>query len=135
MGKKAVRTSAQPVHAAADVDDVDKLRALLAADGGLLEQRNKDGWTPLHTASYAGSTECVEFLLKAGAKPNAKCADGDTPAHYGAAQGHAAVLKMLAGAGADFEAVDNDGEARTAALTTRLSVFSNTTLAPRFFRE
>ena len=94
----------------------DALRALLAAEGAgkLLQQRNKDGWTPLHQAAFAGAAECVGVLLAAGADVAARCADGDTPAHYAAAQGHvdvAGALLRAKGGGARLLALtDNDGE-------------------------
>lgn len=77
---------------------------------GCRDSRNRDGWTPLHQAAYAGSDSCVKALLAAGSKASVKCNDGCSPAHYASAQGNAGVLKLLAEAGADLEAVDNDGE-------------------------
>ena len=124
-----------PVFAAADEDDLDQLldwcvfqkrvsRRMsdthaclcpatahsLKTTPGSRDSRNRDGWTPLHQAAYAGSDACLKALLAAGAKPSVKCNDGCSPAHYASAQGHAGVLKLLAESGADLEAVDNDGE-------------------------
>ena len=109
MGKKA-SAKLEPAFEAADSGDVDALAALLDGKLSLASSRNKDGWTPLHQAAFAGEVECCRLLLAHGAKAAAKCNDGDSPAHYAAAQGKVAVLKLLAESGADLEAVDNDGE-------------------------
>lgn len=104
MGKKgAAKERREPIFEAADDGEVDELRRLLDAKQALKDSRNRDGWTPLHQAAYAGEAECCRVLLEAGAKPGVKCNDGDSPAHYAAAQGKVAVLKLLAQFGADLE--------------------------------
>jgi len=113
MGKKKGPALA-PAFAAADDDDAAALSALLASEGAakVLAQRNRDGWTPLHQAAFAGAAECVALLLAAGGDVAAVCADGDTPAHYASAQGHVEVLgALLAKGGVRLLALtDNDGE-------------------------
>ena len=117
MGKKKGPALA-PAFAACDEDDADALRALLASAedaGKVAAQRNKDGWTPLHQAAFAGALECVGVLLGAGADVAARCADGDTPLHYASAQGHVdvagALLRAKGGGGTRLLAlVDHDGE-------------------------
>lgn len=113
MGKKA-KGAMPPAFAACDTDDVEELRALIASAGAqkVVTEKNKDGWTPLHQAAFAGAVDCVGALLEHGADVLAKCSDGDTPAHYASAQGHVDVVELLlAKAGARLFAVrDEDGE-------------------------
>lgn len=110
-GKKGKGGAAKSaVHEAAADGDVDALREELAKDASLIAAKNKDGWTPLHSAAYQGQTEAVEFLVSAGANVNAVCNDGDTPLHYAAAQGEEGVINVLAKAKAKLELQDNDGE-------------------------
>ena len=103
-----------PAFAAADDDDLELMRQTLAAEGApkVVAQRNKDGWTPLHQAAFAGSVEVVQLLIDSGADVASKCSDGDTPSHYASAQGHLEVIKRLLKKGGVrlFALTDNDGE-------------------------
>ena len=112
MGKKKAGGAEKlsPVFAACDEDDLEELLSLLKSQPSVRDSRNRDGWTPLHQACYAGSEACARALLEAGAKSSLKDADGDSPAHYASAQGHVGCLRILLKAGADLESVDNDGE-------------------------
>ena len=51
MGKKKPPKS---MHGAAAQDNVESMEAFYAADATTLNERNKDGWTPLMTAAYRG---------------------------------------------------------------------------------
>lgn len=115
MGKKKGPAMA-PAFAACDDDDVDALRALIASEGAdkVMAQKNRDGWTPLHQAAFAGASDCVALLLESGADVACKDNDGDTPAHYASAQGHPEVVEALLnskkGGVRLFAITDNDGE-------------------------
>jgi hypothetical protein len=68
------------VHAAARLGMMDRLRALIAADLGLVKERGGDGQTPLH---FASTIEVAEFLLDHGADIDARDVDHEsTPAQY-----------------------------------------------------
>ena len=66
------------------------------------------GWTPLHWASYYGST-CFQMLADAGADPNVVDNYGWTPLHRVALGGYKACVATLIAAGADPNAVNNHG--------------------------
>jgi hypothetical protein len=114
MGKKKAAPSMSPAFSAADDDDLELMRQTMATEGTtkVVAQRNKDGWTPLHQAAFAGSVEVVQLLIDSGADVVSKCSDGDTPAHYASAQGHLEVVKRLVKKGGIrlFTLTDNDGE-------------------------
>ena len=112
MGKKKKGPALAPAFAEADEDDAPALGALLAADAALVHSRNKDGWTPLHQAAYAGAGDCVALLLKAGADVKSQCRDGDLPLHYASAQGHVEICSELirVGGASMLATTDNDGE-------------------------
>jgi ankyrin repeat protein len=66
------------------------------------------GNTPLHCASYYGST-CFQMLADAGADPNAVNKYGWTPLQRVALGGYKACVAVLIDAGADPNAVNNHG--------------------------
>lgn len=78
-----------------------------------------DGKQPIHTAARSlglVSLECVERLLAAGARVDAKARGGDTPLHLAR---HVDVVTALVKAGASLEATDNDGATALEALEGR----------------
>ncbi len=50
--------------------------------------KNRNGYTPLHVASYCGFPEMVEFLLDNGADPSIKNDQGQTPRQLAASKLH-----------------------------------------------
>ncbi|XP_073526234.1 uncharacterized protein [Phyllobates terribilis] len=67
-----------------------------------------DGITPLLSAVAAGSMDCLELLLKAGANVNVT-AGGVTPLHIAADCGVADIINCLINAGADPNVADEYG--------------------------
>ena len=66
--------------AAARLDRLDLLRAMLSADPSRVHERGGDGQTPLH---FAESREAIDLLLAAGADPDARDIDHrSTPAEW-----------------------------------------------------
>lgn len=89
----------------------------LAVHGGLLmiardlvqcgvdvNQKNHDGWSPLHQACYYKDTPMVGLLLQAGASVRSLNILGATPLHQAATAGAEDIAQMLISAGADIEA-------------------------------
>lgn len=63
--------------------DLERVRILLDADGGLVGQRDGSGSTPLHHAAWAGHRDIARLLVERGADINS--ADGEfgaTPAGW-----------------------------------------------------
>ena len=83
------------------------VRALLAsgADPNVVDDY---GYTPLHWASYYGST-CFQMLADAGADPNVVTKYGCTLLHRVALGGYKVCVAALIAAGADPNAVNDDG--------------------------
>lgn len=66
--------------AAAHLDRIDLLAAMIAADPARVHERGGDGKTPLH---FAASRRIVDLLLEAGADPDARDVDHrSTPAEW-----------------------------------------------------
>ncbi|HVW86934.1 MAG TPA: ankyrin repeat domain-containing protein, partial [Bryobacteraceae bacterium] len=67
-------------HSASRMGMMPELRALVAADPGVVHARGGDGQTPLH---FAATVEVAEFLLANGAEIDARDIDHEsTPAQY-----------------------------------------------------
>uniref|UniRef100_A0A915MJ47 Uncharacterized protein n=1 Tax=Meloidogyne javanica TaxID=6303 RepID=A0A915MJ47_MELJA len=72
-----------------------------------LEQRTKNGYTPLHIAIYKGEKEAAITLLNSGADPNGVQPSGvPPPLHLAAMTGNAELIEILVSHGADLKAYD-----------------------------
>lgn len=97
---------------AAAAGDVERLRALFAADANQVQARSGDGWTPLHLAAFFGRREAVDLLLAHGASLTAVSAGREANRPLNAALAgacDAGVVRALVAAGADVNAVGAGG--------------------------
>ena len=96
-----------PLHFAAAAEPSPLLNGILSL-GANIEARASSGSTPLHLASWYG-TSAVSKLLHAGAHVDAKTKGGRTPFHFATRQGNIGVMQELLQFGADTNAQDNRG--------------------------
>jgi ankyrin repeat protein len=68
------------------------------------------GWTPLHYASFNGSTPVVKYLLDSRADIDARAPNGATPLMFAARGGHLETAKLLIWQVADVNAESDRGE-------------------------
>ncbi len=95
------------LHAIAKGDPIDvKNHLLLGAD---VNQKNKQGWTPLHFATVRGKTQCAEVLVAKGAKLDERTGTQKTALHFAADRGFLEITQLLVESGADLSAVDDEG--------------------------
>ncbi len=95
------------LHAIAKGDPGDvRNHLLLGAD---VNERNKQGWTPLHFATVRGKTECTKVLMDAGADLDPRTGTEKTPLHFAADRGFLEIAKRLVENGADIGARDDEG--------------------------
>lgn len=91
----------RPIHRLAEHGNAAGLRVLLGATGQHVDVRDSDDDpTALIDAAEAGSVECVELLLQAGANPSLS-ANGQTAADLALWHGHAELGQLLRNATRD----------------------------------
>lgn len=99
------------LHYAAQHNHVQIVELLLSK--GCPVDANSCGATPLHRASYSGSTEACRLLLVAGADVNSvdtSFHDHGTPLHKGYSGGHVEVVTLLLQHGANPSLLDATGK-------------------------
>ena len=100
---------------AVQVNNIAKVQQLIkdASFYGVLKQMvnipDKDGRSPLWSASFDGYTNIVTLLLDAGAEINQSENSGATPLCVASQENHLPVVKELVSHGADINKARNDG--------------------------
>jgi len=92
--------AAKSLIEAAAAGDVDQVK-LLISNGADVNEKDKDGRTPLHSAAREGEMEAVKLLVEAGADLNCTDKDGQTPASLAMAEDHKGIVELLVSKGAD----------------------------------
>ncbi|XP_055646152.1 SMC5-SMC6 complex localization factor protein 1 isoform X2 [Falco peregrinus] len=84
------------LHNACISNKVERLIQLLSSPGTDINVQDYAGWTPLHEASYHGSTVCVrEILQRCPEVDLLSQVDGVTPLHEALSNGHVEIGKLL----------------------------------------
>ena len=122
------------IHDAAELGDLEKVKACLAKDPAQINATDAKGRTALDCAVLSGKKEVVDFLLQKGAKEdifaaaiaghadrvaallkqdpklvNARDSGGKAALHWAALYGQAKVAALLVAAKADVNLLDADG--------------------------
>ena len=86
------------IFEAAEAGDIEAVKKAIAA-GTDVNAKDKDGWTPLHPASYEGHQEIVELLIAKGADVNARVElgpqQGMTPLDSANNSGRTVIVSLL----------------------------------------
>lgn len=93
---------AGPIHDAADKGDLGTIKKLGSESAVLVNEKDSEGWTPLHYAAARGNLEIVKYLLSQGADINAKENMEYTPLINAVATSHYDVVRCLVEHGADL---------------------------------
>jgi len=72
------QTGSTAAHAAARSGDVETLKEIVEIMEDYVNQKDSNGWTPLHEGARAGYVEVVEVLMENGASINEKTNSGET---------------------------------------------------------
>ncbi|KAK6937474.1 Ankyrin repeat [Dillenia turbinata] len=82
------------LHRCARMDDIHGLMSCLE-DGGDVNGRDQNGWTPLHRAAFKGRLESVKTLIDHGAQVDPIDNVGYAPLHYAVEAGHVKIAAYL----------------------------------------
>ena len=95
---------------ACEKGDVELVKAIYEKHRVDVNEKDKDGQTPLHLAAKKGHAEVVRMLFAFKADVSEKDAQGESPLHGAAEKGHPQVARMLiTKLNADVNEQDNDG--------------------------
>ena len=88
------------------VGTADQVRTELAKDPAFVKSYSKNGWTPLHAASFADNVQAIALLIQAGADVNARAKNkfDNTPLQVAMLTQSVGAAKALISAGADVNA-------------------------------
>ncbi len=82
---------------------------LLLDKGADVNQANKNGATPLHSACLQNHVDAARLLLETGAEVDRATESGYTPLSAACDQGHVGAARLLLAKGADVNKADKDG--------------------------
>lgn len=97
------------VARAAEANDVNKVRALLASGNSVNQTEEDSQRTGLHTAAINGNLQIAAILIKAGGRVDARDNLGNTPLIYSADHDHVELAKLLMDVGAQVDAENKNG--------------------------
>jgi len=100
---------AGPIHDAAERGDLAAVQIELN-NGGKVNAKDMDNWTPLHIAVRFKHQELVELLIASGANVNAQGGwQKAAPLHWASSAGHMKIVELLIANGANVNAKAKNG--------------------------
>lgn len=99
-----------PAILAASFLGLEKTVRLLAEDPTSLGARSSEGATAIHWAVWKDEKSIVQFLVNAGADPDAQDEGGNTSLHIAASKGHVVLLDQFLELGVNLNGRNNAGQ-------------------------
>ncbi len=101
---------AEEIQEAAGKIELIQIKELLEKQPGLINDKDRDGFTLLHLAAYSGDREVVEFLIEKGARISEEATScAFTPLFLASLRGHGEIVGLLLAKGAPVATKDNKG--------------------------
>jgi FOG: Ankyrin repeat len=92
-----------------EAEEVRKIRALIRDSPDLVNAKDENGQTRLHTAASLGHITVARFLLDSGADPNVANKSGQTPLYLATQFGHKSLVELLLAHGAKVQIAEGSG--------------------------
>jgi len=108
-GKASKYLVDHPLHLAIDMDNVERVRELLASGIDINKKSNQYEYTPTYIAAFEGHIDCLRLLIENGADVNIPNKYNYTPTHIAAEKGHVDCLRLLIENGADVNKANQFG--------------------------
>ncbi len=112
------QTSDMSLTEAVAMGDTNQVQALLS-QGADINQKNRMGWTPLHTAIQKQNKELAEIILAKNPDLNLTDKRGQTPLHMAVNSGQKEMVQLLIAKGANVNAMTGSDNALTLARKRR----------------
>lgn len=98
-----------PLIEACTNGDYDLVTSLLEEEGADINEKDKDGYSPLTWAFYSGFPDIVSLLLNKGADINNTEKTGHSPLMWACQNGNSNIVSLLLNKGIDINQADKDG--------------------------
>ena len=98
------------IFAAVRKGNLERVKALLESNPGLVFKTDSLGWTPLHTATHWHQKDAAEVLLANQAEVNVQDEAGVTPLHFAVDEGRQDLVELLLASNADVNIRDHAGK-------------------------
>ncbi len=102
----SLQTSHDEIFEAAKQGDLAKIQALVGKNPDLVNAKDQEQSTPLHSAAAAGRLKIVEYLIEKGADVNAWNNAHQNPLLYAAYHGRSEIVCLLLEKGAEYSEQD-----------------------------
>jgi ankyrin repeat protein len=99
-------SQAAEIHQAAEAGDLAKVKALLEKDPALVNAKDENGRTPLHSAAQGRHLDVLRYLVDKGTGLDALDNNGIAPLHILARSGQTEAARLLIDRGADIDIKD-----------------------------
>jgi ankyrin repeat protein len=89
--------------------DLEKVKAIIATQPGLINEKDNQGWTPLIQALNEEKREIAKTLINIGADVTIGDNENTQPIHFAAMIGSVEIFEMIRSKGVAFETKDDNG--------------------------
>jgi len=86
-----------------------EIARVLLHHGASVDSRDREGWTPLKSASRCGHLDIVQLLIQSGATVDAQDNGGWTPLLSASGSGHLDIVRLLIQSGVAVDTPNNEG--------------------------
>jgi ankyrin repeat protein len=105
----ATNVASESILTSDEAQEVTKIRQLIRDSPDLVNAKDENGVTRLHTAATLGHLTVARFLLDSGADPNVANKWGQTPLYLAVQNGHKSLVELLLTHGAKVQIAEGSG--------------------------